>query len=129
MSDQEHSGAFRYSYSAGDQEEIQRIRQKYAPAEPACEDKMERLRRLDESVTRKGTIVALILGILGCLILGAGMSMIMVWGNELFLPGVLVGILGLVMVLIAYPAYGQITKKERERLAPEIIRLTDELMR
>ena len=43
---------FSYTYSANEQEEIRRIREKYQPGEA---DKMEQLRRLDESTTRKGT--------------------------------------------------------------------------
>lgn len=125
MSNQEHGETFRYSYRAGDQEEIRRIREKYVPKE---EDKLERLRRLDAGVTQKGTVTALILGVLGCLILGTGMSMIMVWGGELFLPGVIVGVVGLAAVMAAFPVYGHVVKKERERLAPEILRLTDELI-
>lgn len=126
---EEHSGGdtFRYAYSAGEQAEIRKIREKYTPPVDQ-EDKLQRLRRLDASVTQKGTIVALILGILGCLILGTGMSMIMVWGEGLFLPGILVGAVGLIAVGVAYPVYGRMVRKQRERLAPEILRLTDELM-
>ena len=89
---------------------------------------MERLRRLDESVTRKGTIVALVSGIVGALILGLGMSCCMVWGGIWFIPGIIIGIVGIALASVAYPLYNVITKKEREKIAPEIIRLTDELM-
>lgn len=43
--------------------------------------------------------------------------------------GIAVGIFGIVLVSLAYPIYNRIVKKERERIAPEIIRLTDELMK
>lgn len=49
----ENKETFSYTYSAKQQEEIKKIREKYAPKEA---DKMEQLRRLDESVTRKGTV-------------------------------------------------------------------------
>ena len=116
---------FSYTYSAKEQEEIKKIREKYIPKEA---DKMEQLRRLDESVTKKGTIISLVIGIIGALILGTGMSMCMVW-TELFVLGIIVGIIGIVMVSAAYPLYSYVTKKEREKIAPEIIRLTDELMK
>ncbi|MCI5752350.1 MAG: hypothetical protein MR038_07730 [Oscillospiraceae bacterium] len=32
-------------------------------------------------------------------------------------------------VSAAYPLYSHVTKKEREKIAPEMIRLTDELMK
>jgi len=117
---------FSYTYSADQQEEIKKIREKYVPKEA---DKMEQLRRLDESVTKKGTIVALVFGIVGTLILGFGMSCCMVWTETLFAVGIITGLAGIAAVSAAYPLYNYVTKKERERLAPEIIRLTDELMK
>lgn len=121
----ENKETFSYTYSAKEQEEIKKIREKYVPKEA---DKMEQLRRLDASVTQKGTVISLVVGIVGALILGTGMSMCMVW-TELFVLGIIVGIVGIVMVSDAYPLYSYVTKKEREKIAPEIIRLTDELMK
>ena len=121
----ENKETFSYTYSAKEQEEIKKIREKYIPKET---DKMEQLRRLDESVTKKGTVISLVIGIIGALILGTGMSMCMVW-TELFVLGIIVGIVGIVMVSAAYPLYSYVTKKEREKITPEIIRLTDELMK
>lgn len=117
---------YSYTYSAKEQTELKKIRDKYIPPQ---ENKMEQLRRLDASTTRKGTIISLIVGIFSSLILGTGMSCIMVWGEKLFLIGVIVGIIGLAGIGAAYPLYAHITKKERMRLAPEILRLTDELMK
>ena len=121
----ENKETFSYTYSAKEQEEIKKIREKYVPKET---DKMEQLRRLDESVTKKGTVISLVVGIIGALVLGTGMSMCMIW-TELFVLGIIVGIVGIVMVSAAYPLYRYVTKKEREKIAPEIIRLTDELMK
>ena len=121
----ENKETFSYTYSAKEQEEIKKIREKYVPKEA---DKMEQLRRLDESVTRKGTVISLVVGIIGTLILGTGMSMCMVW-TEFFVSGIIVGITGIAAVSLAYPIYSYVTKKEREKIAPEIIRLTDELMK
>ena len=120
----EKKDTFHFSYSAKQQEEIRKIREKYLPKE---ENKMEQLRRLDESTTRPGTIAAIIVGVIGALLLGVGMSCTMVWAEQFFIPGVIVGVLGIALVGAAYPLYSRVTKKHRERLAPEIIRLTDEL--
>ena len=117
---------FNYTYSAAQQDEIKSIREKYAPPMQE-EDKMERLRKLDQSVTKPGTIVSLIVGIISALIMGTGMSCVMVW-EGLMIPGIIIGIVGIIGVVSAYPIYNHITKKQREKLAPEIIRLTDELM-
>lgn len=70
---------------------------------------------------------ALALGISGCLVLGVGMCCTMVWGGRLFIPGIVIGLAGIAGICLAYPLYGRITRRERERLAPEILRLTEEL--
>lgn len=117
---------FNYTYSAKQQEEVKRIREKYVEKE---EDKMEQLRRLDQSVTQKGTMYSIIVGTIGALVLGMGMCCCMVWQGIWFLPGILIGFIGIVLVSCGYPVYIRTVKKEREKIAPEIIRLTDELMK
>lgn len=132
----ENKGTFNYTYSAKEQEEIRNIRKKYATPEKT-EDKMEQLRRLDSDVTQKATVVSLVFGVVGALILGTGMSLAMTDIGEMFglygatamLIGILIGIIGIVLVCVAYPVYNRIIKKEREKIAPQIIRLTDELMK
>lgn len=127
--------AFSYTYSAKEQAEIQAIRKKYAP--PEKEEKMSRLRRLDAGVTQKASTVALIFGVIGALILGFGMSLAMSDLAEILgehrdmamLIGIVIGIVGIVLVSLAYPVYNHTVKKEREKIAPEILRLTDELMK
>ena len=126
MENRETKDNFSYAYSAKQQDEINRIRQKYMPRE---EDRMEQLRRLDASVYKKGTIVSLIVGIVSALVMGTGMSCVLVWGDTMFVPGLIIGVIGLVGVALAYPLYTVITRKEKERLAPEILRLTEELMK
>lgn len=118
--------SFQYTYSAREQERIKAIRSKYIPKE---ENKMEQLQRLDASVTQKATMHALVVGILGALVLGIGMSCCMVWGGAWFVLGIVIGVLGIILVSLAYPLYNHTLKKERERVAPTILRLTDELMK
>ena len=125
---------FEFTYSAKEQEEIKRIRKKYAaPAEE--EDKMAQLRRLDASVYSKATTAALVIGVIGALIMGLGMSIVMTdigaaLGTILaMIVGVGIGVIGIVLICLAYPMYIRTLKKEREKIAPEIIRLTDELMK
>lgn len=118
--------AFQYTYSAKEQEELKQIRSKYIPKE---ESKLEQLRRLDAGATKKGMVRALTVGILGTLILGVGMCCTMVWAEALFFPGILIGVVGIFLVSAAYPLYARTTKKEREKIAPEILRLTDELLK
>ena len=126
MENKNESEVFSYTYSAKEQEEVKQIRQKYMPKEA---DKMEQLRRLDRSVTRKGAAVSLVMGIIGALILGIGMCCAMVWMGQWFVPGIVIGFVGIILISLAYPLYTRITQKEREKVAPEILRLTDELMK
>ncbi len=119
---------FIYTYSATQQEEIKRIREKYAPPTRA-EDKMERLRKLDRDVTKPGLTVSLVVGVVSTLVMGFGMCCTMVWGENLFAPGVVIGVVGIIGICAAYPLYIRMTKRQRDKLAPEIMRLTDELMK
>ena len=125
--DQNHNESFSYSYSAREQEEVRRIREKYTAPEER-ETKMERLRRLDGSVTRKATMWSLVLGILSSLVMGTGMSMCMVFMGDWFIPGIIIGCVGLVGVVLAYPVYLRVLEKEKEKAAPEILALSEELM-
>ena len=130
----ENKETFNYTYSAKEQNEIQNIRKKYVAPE---EDKMERLRRLDASVTGKATVAALIPGMIGALFLGFGMSLVMsdlsrMLGfnqNMAMLIGITIGIIGIALVCCAYPLYHHVIKRERAKIAPEILRLTEELMK
>ena len=115
---------FHYTYSAKQQEEIQNIRKRYLPKE---EDKMEQLRRLDQGTTKKGRILSITLGVIGCLLLGVGMCCTMVWMEQLFIPGIIIGLIGIGAVIAAYPLYTRVTSKEREKVAPQILQLTEEL--
>ena len=134
MENQNKEEGFSFTYSASEQEEIKKIRQKYQPRE---EDKMARLRRLDGEVTRKASVAALSIGIIGALIMGTGMSLVMTNLGEMLgllgvmglIVGIVIGVIGIVFVCCAYPVYNRIVKKEREKIAPEVLRLTEELMK
>lgn len=121
----ENKETFSYTYSAKDREEIKKIREKYIPKEV---DKMQQLRKLDAGVTRKGSMISLVVGIIGVIAFGVGMCCCLVW-TDLFVLGIIVGVIGIAVVSAAYPLYNHVTRKEREKIAPEIIRLTDELMK
>lgn len=94
---------------------------------------MEQLRKLHRIPTQKAQSAALIVGILGALILGTGMSLAMTdigagLGSLAMIIGIAVGIVGMILVALAYPVYNRVINKERARIAPEIFRLSDELL-
>lgn len=124
---QKNEASFTYSYSAREQEEVRKIREKYCTSTESDEDKMQKLRSLDASVYHKAAAFSLSVGVLSILVMGLGMCCCLVW--EAYVPGIAVGLLGIIGVILAYPVYSSTTKKEREKIAPEIIRLTDELMK
>lgn len=122
---------FKMTYSAQQQEEIASIRQKYLPKEAS---KMEQLQALDASVNKKASMVSIVVGVVGAIIMGLGMSLVMsdfgLLLGALALPvGIVVGILGMGILACAYPVYNRTLKKERAKVAPRILKLTDELMK
>lgn len=123
--------SFSYTYSAAQQQEVENIRKKYLPRE---EDKLTQLRKLHQSTEQKAQAWSIGVGAIGALLLGTGMSLIMTelgaaLGILAIVLGCLVGVVGLVLVAMAYPVYNRVLKKERARVAPEILRLSDELMK
>ena len=113
---------------------VQKIRTQYTEKES---NEIDALRALDARVKRPANVFAYTFGSLSAIVMGAGMSLVMTdIGSALgayrsfAMPfGILIGMLGILAVAAAYPIYNRITKKERERVAPEILRLTDELMK
>lgn len=130
----EEKNTFNYAYSADEQAEIESIKKKYMPK---SESKMEKLRRLDAGVHSKATMWSIIVGVVGALIMGCGMSLIMTdlglaigLGSVLSIVfGILLGIPGMALVAFAYPVYGYVLRKEKEKIAPEILKLADEIER
>ena len=125
------NNSFEYTYSAQRQKEVEEIRKAYLPKE---EDKMAELRKLHAIPTQKAQAAAIAVGTIGALILGTGMSLCMTdigaaLGNLALILGIMIGLAGVVTVAVAYPIYNRVLKKEREKIAPEILRLTDELMK
>ncbi|MBQ8590268.1 MAG: hypothetical protein IJ486_07425 [Firmicutes bacterium] len=117
---------FTYTYCAQEQAELKRLREKYAPKDPT-ENKMDQLRMMDRKVESVGRAKALTLGIMGTLMLGIGMCCTMVWTEVAFIPGIAIGIIGIAVLSMAYPVYRSVTRKEREKIAPEMMRLIEEL--
>ena len=127
----ENKEGFHFTYSAAQQQEVEDIRKKYLPKE---EDKMEQLRKLHGIPTQKAQAASLAVGIIGALIMGTGMSLAMtdigaVLGSLAMVLGIAVGLVGMVLVALAYPLYNRVLKKQREKIAPEILRLSDELLK
>ena len=112
-----------YKANEQDQRRAENIRRQYVSRE---DNLIEQLEKLDNKVKLPGRIIASIFGVIGALIMGAGMSLVMVWGNmSLGLP---ISIPGLVVALLAYPVYALITNSRKKKYKAEIMRLSDALI-
>ena len=116
---------FTYNYSAARNKEVENIRRKYLPEE---ESKLETLKRLDYKVQSAGMIESLCIGIIGALVFGIGMCFFLevfagaTWLTALFM------IVGTLLMIPAYPIYRRIARQTKEKLTPEILRLSEKIM-
>lgn len=120
---------FKYNYVAPtgeERKEIDRIRKQYLPQEKV-ESKLERLRRLDHFVHNSAMIVSLVLGVVGCLCFGLGLTLVLEWKQMLL--GVLLAAVGCVPMGVAYPAYAFVLKKNKQKYGAEILRLSEEILK
>ncbi len=115
---------FEYNYSAEKAREVEAIRRKY---EEPKEDKFEQLKALDRQAERRGQILSIAIGIIGTLILGTGMSMVMVGQVLYFIPGVVIGIVGALALGAAYPIYKKVTQKDRDKVAGQVLALVKQI--
>ena len=118
--------SFTYNYSAARNKEVESIRRKYMPHE---ESKLETLKRLDYRVQTAGMIESLCFGIIGALVFGVGMCFFLdVFAGAAWLTAILM-ICGTLLMIPAYPIYRRIARKTKAELTPEILRLTEEIMK
>ena len=119
---------FTYKYSATENEEIKEIRDRYLPK---ALSKLDELKALDAKVQRAGNTEAISVGVVGSLVFGTGMCLAMqVLGSGILtmVAGVIVGIIGMAIMMVAYPISKSKKAKMKEKLAPRILELTEELM-
>ena len=120
----DNKDTFEYNYSAERAKEVEAIRRKY---EEPTEDKFEQLKALDRQAERRGQILSIAIGIIGTLILGTGMSMVMVGQAPYFIPGIIIGIVGVLTLSTAYPVYKKVTKKDRDKVAGQVLALAKQI--
>lgn len=119
-----NENSFQYTYSAKENQEVLSIRKKYLPRE---ETKLEELKRLDRTVQNSGVMQALIVGVGGCLVFGVGMCFgLGVFGSVTW-PAVILGLIGTVGMIFAYPVNRKCYNKARNTHLSRILELTAEL--
>ena len=120
---------FEYTYSAPTEEEkkqIESIRREYL-GEGKTLSPFEKLKKLNAKVKDTATIVALIFGIVGCLVFGLGLTMVLEW--QIWIWGVVLMTIGTIPMLIAYPAYNLTLSRGKKKYGKEILELTEELLK
>lgn len=111
---------------------VQRIRTQYTEKQHSG---LEELTALDRKVRRPANIFAYTFGAVGALIMGAGMSLVMTdIGRTLGLaepviPGIAVGVFGMLMAIVDYPIYRKLMPRRRKRYAQQVIALSDSIMK
>ncbi|MBQ9783671.1 MAG: hypothetical protein IJW44_04030 [Clostridia bacterium] len=118
------SNKFTYTYSASENKEIREIRKKYLPPE---ENKLQELRRLDQTVRVAGSTEALIAGIAGGLVFGVGLCLGLGVLPGGLLPAISLCLLGTAAMIAAYPLRCRIAAKTKAKYAPRILQLADEI--
>ena len=119
---------FEFKYVAPTSEErkeIESIRRNYLTQEKSM-SKIDYLRKLDAKVKEIPMVVSLIIGVLGTLIFGLGLTMILEW--NLLVWGIVICAIMIVPVALAYSIYRKLDRELREKYSEEILRLTDELL-
>lgn len=117
-------GTFSYEYSVERTKDVEKIVNKYIPKE---KDKFTQLKELDRAVENKAALTAIIVGVIGCLIFGAGMCCVLEFSGTIFAIGIVVGIIGMVIMGMALPVYRKKLEKERAIAAPKILELSKEI--
>ena len=110
---------------------VQKIRTQYTEKEYTG---LDALKALDGKVKRPVNVFAYLFGSISALVMGAGMSLVMTDIGETvgiadpMLPGIVIGIAGMLMAIINYPVYKRILSTFRKKYADQIIALSDKIM-
>ncbi len=111
-------------YSANQNDEVLKILKKYQTKNEVPND-FEKLKALDKKVESPAKIISLCFGIIGCLILGAAMSFILL--SKVNAISVIAGIAGIGIILFAYPVYKKVQAAGKAKYAEQIISLAQKL--
>ena len=119
---------FEYTYSAPteyERRQIEQIRAKYAPkSEDECS--MQTLKALDNKIHSTATMLALVFGILGCLIFGLGLTMVLEW--NILTWGIVIMAIGCIPMAFAYPAYTASIKRGKQKYGEKILQISNQLL-
>ena len=111
---------------------VEKIRTQYIEKEST---ELDILRELDAKVKRPANVFAYVFGSVSAIVMGTGMSLIMtdigttLGMKDAMLPGVIIGVVGMVAAIINYPIYKGILGSRRKKYADQIISLSNKIMK
>lgn len=111
---------------------VQKIRTQYTEKEHT---QLDELKKLDAKVKKPANVFAYVFGSVAALIMGSGMSLVMTDIGEIIgiaspmVPGIVIGVIGLLMAIVNYPLYIRILTSRRKKYADKIIALSDKIMK
>lgn len=110
---------------------VQKIRTQYTEKQHT---QLDALKELDTKVKRPANVFAYIFGSIGAIIMGSGMSLVMtdigssIGIENAMVPGIIIGVIGMLMAIINYPLHKRILTSRRKKYADQIIQLSDKIM-
>ena len=110
---------------------VQKIRSQYTEKQHT---ELDELKALDAKVKRPANVFACIYGSLSAIVMGAGMSLVMtdigsyIGLESTMIPGIIVGVVGLLMALTTFPIYKRVLASRRKKYAGRILELSEKLM-
>ena len=110
---------------------VQKIRTQYT--EKAYTE-LDELKALDAKVKRPANVFAYVFGSISAIIMGAGMSLVMtdigatIGLADSMIPGIAIGVAGLVMAIINYPIYKGMLSARKKKYGPRILELSEQIM-
>lgn len=110
---------------------VQKIRTQYTEKEHT---RLDELKELDAKVKRPANVFAYVFGSISAIIMGSGMSLVMtdigssIGIEDAMAPGIVIGVVGMLMVIVNYPIYQKMLASRRKKYADKIIELSDKII-
>lgn len=110
---------------------VEKIRTQYTE-KPHTE--LDALKELDARVKRPANVFSYIFGAAGAIIMGCGMSLVMtdigadIGVENVMAPGIVIGIIGLLIAVFNYPIYKHILKGRKNKYSSQIIELSEKII-
>ena len=110
---------------------VEKIRSQYTEQKHT---ELDALKALDAEVRKPANIFGYTYGSIGAIVMGAGMSLVMtdigakIGMSATMVPGIVVGVVGLVMSCTTYPIYKKILTSRKKKYARQILELSERAM-